>query len=302
MKPFTLVLTLSGLLLALLAGMGAWSWRQFDRVEARLAAANQEIAQLRDALGVMNDSFEAQVTALRESLNLAREENRSLVSRLEKEQKKVSRALEEVEDDVGTLEKLTTTDPELLQKYSRVFFLNEHYAPARLVEIPKQYLYSEWQTQRIAAQVWPYLEDLLGEAKRDGVTLYIKSAYRSFEEQKNTKSQYSVVYGEGTANTFSADQGYSEHQLGTTVDFITTGLGGQLAGFENTEAYAWLQNNAHRFGFVLSYPEKNRYYIFEPWHWRFVGVKLATKLKREGAYFYEWDQRKIDSYLPSLFE
>ncbi len=302
MKPFTLVLLLSGVFLLLLAGMGGWGWRQFQRVELRLAAADQEIAQLRDTLGVMNDSFEAQVTALREALNLAQEENRALVSQLERAQEKVSRALEDIESDVGTLEKLTTTDPELLQKYSKVFFLNENYAPARLVEIPKRYLYSEWQTQRIESRVWPYLEDLLAEAQRDGITLYIKSAYRSFEEQRNTKSQYTVRYGEGTANTFSADQGYSEHQLGTTVDFITTGLGGQLEGFENTDAYAWLQDNAHRFGFVLSYPKGNQYYIFEPWHWRFVGVKLATKLKRAGAYFYEWDQRKIDEYLPFLFE
>lgn len=76
------------------------------------------------------------------------------------------------------------------------------------------------------------MEDLLEDAKDDDAELYVKSAYRSFEEQSALKSAYSVTYGAGMANQFSADQGYSEHQLGTTVDFITKGLGGKLEGFE----------------------------------------------------------------------
>jgi D-alanyl-D-alanine carboxypeptidase len=88
----------------------------------------------------------------------------------------------------------------------------------------------------------------------------------------NLKSQYRVTYGAGTANSFSADQGYSEHQLGTTVDFTTPKVGGTLTGFDKTDSYKWLQNNAYKYGFILSYPSSNGYYIFEPWHWRFVGL------------------------------
>ena len=86
------------------------------------------------------------------------------------------------------------------------------------------------------------------------------------------------MYGSG-ANSFSADQGYSEHQLGTTVDFSTSSLGGSLNGFDQTEAYEWLDKNAHRFGFILSYSKDNAYYIYEPWHWRFVGKDLALYIK-----------------------
>lgn len=113
-----------------------------------------------------------------------------------------------VEKTVGTLEKLSKTDPELLQKYSKIFFLNEHYAPERLAEIDKAYLYSERKTEIIHSLVWPHLKDMLESAKLIGLTLYVKSAYRSFEEQKSVKSTYTVVYGKGSANQFSADQGY----------------------------------------------------------------------------------------------
>ncbi|MDP2648876.1 MAG: D-alanyl-D-alanine carboxypeptidase family protein, partial [bacterium] len=95
---------------------------------------------------------------------------------------------------------------------------------------------------------------------------------------------------------------YSEHQLGTTADFITTGLGGQLDGFGDTAAYQWLLGNAYRYGFVLSYPKDNGFYIYEPWHWRFVGVKLATYLHNNNMNFYEMDQRDIDAYLADIFD
>ena len=60
--------------------------------------------------------------------------------------------------------------------------------------------------------------------------------------------------------------------------------------------------NAYKYGFTLSYPEENGYYIFEPWHWRFVGTDLADDLRRDNAHFYDWEQRKIDEYLISIFD
>jgi len=207
-----------------------------------------------------------------------------------------------ISSSVGILEKLSKTDPELLQKYSKVFFLNEHYTPERLVQIDQQYAYSETRPEKINALVAPFLNSLLSAAKSQGVVLFVKSAYRSFDEQEALKSAYSVTYGVGTANQFSADQGYSEHQLGTTVDFISTGQGGVLAGFEKTAAYQWLRTNAYRYGFILSYPQNNAFYIFEPWHWRYVGVALATILHNQNKNFYDLEQREIDTYLANIFD
>ncbi|MDP3955702.1 MAG: M15 family metallopeptidase [bacterium] len=214
----------------------------------------------------------------------------------------VEQAVGSISGAVGSLQKLSQIDPELLIKYSKVYFTNENYAPAHLTEIPTAHLYNEDERERFVTEAWPYLKGLLDSAETSGVTLFIKSAYRSFGEQQSLKSIYRVIYGAGTANSFSADQGYSEHQLGTTADFITTGLGGQLEGFDGTNAFQWLINNAYRFGFVLSYPKGNNYYVYEPWHWRFVGVKLATHLHENKLNFYDVDQREIDMYLVSVFD
>lgn len=203
---------------------------------------------------------------------------------------------------VGNLKKLSETDKELLQKYSKIYFLNEHYTPSDLSEIPIQYLYQKERDHKVHARVLPFLEQMLDDAKNDGTDILVISSYRSFGEQSLIKSNYTFTYGAGTANQFSADQGYSEHQLGTAVDFTTSKTGSSFTQFKTTPSYEWLLNNAHKYGFTLSYPDGNAYYQFEPWHWRFVGKTLANKLFEERKHFYDLDQREIDQYLISIFD
>lgn len=210
--------------------------------------------------------------------------------------------LSSITSTVETLEKLSTTDPELLKKYSKVYFLNEHYVPVSLTDIEEKYRSANASNYKIHSDVYSYLEELMNDAEDEGLGLKALSAYRSFSTQSALKSSNVVIYGAGTANRFSADQGYSEHQLGTTVDFTSLDTSGALVGFEKTPEYKWLQENAHKYGFILSYPAGNIYYKFEPWHWRFVGVNLATKLERDEVYFYNTDQRVIDGYLSELFD
>ena len=202
---------------------------------------------------------------------------------------------------VGTLEKLSKIDARLLQKYSKVYFLNENYVPDALTQIDARYVLEQNRTYEFHAKAYSYLVRLLDAANAEGIPLRVASAYRSFSTQTALKAQYKVTFGSG-ANKFSADQGYSEHQLGTTVDFSTPSTGGNLTNFEKDKAYAWLIENAYRYGFVLSYPEGNAYYIFEPWHWPFVGVPLPGKLHRDGLWFYDMDQHDIDKYLITLFD
>lgn len=246
---------------------------------------------------------EADVSSLEEELSTLTGEYDVLEDAFESEKARNDAFANEIADisgTVGKLDKLSRTDPELLQKYSKVFFLSEHYAPEAFEKLPPAYVFGE-EDEYVSKQVWPFLKELFEDAKDDGVNLGVVSAFRSFGEQGALKASYTVQYGSG-ANAFSADQGYSEHQLGTTVDFSSNEVGGGLNNFDTTTAYTWLVDNAYKYGFVLSYPKGNAYYIYEPWHWRFVGTELARDLHKDGKHFYDLDQRELDAYLVDIFD
>ena len=230
--------------------------------------------------------------------------NIALADTLQKEQQKnksFETQIGEIVGTVGKLDKLSKTDKELLQKYSKVYFLNENYLPGSLLEIPKEYLLQKERTLRIHSKVLPYLEEMIKALEENQTPIEVVSSYRSFGEQSSLKNNYTVIYGSG-ANTFSADQGYSEHQLGTAIDLTTVKLGANFTEFSDTKAYEWLVKNAYKYGFVLSYPEGNSYYQYEPWHFRFVGKSLANRLHEERQYFYDMSQRAIDAYLINIFD
>ncbi len=245
-----------------------------------------------------------QRAALREDLAQARAENIELTEQLAAQVHKnlaLGEQVDQIAGTVNTLTKLSKTDKELLQKYSRIYFLNENYAPSNLSEIPPEYQLEPSRQLTIHTSVKPYLEEMLADASEAGTPFLVLSAYRSFAAQKALKSSYAVTYGTG-ANRFSADQGYSEHQLGTAVDLTTKEISFTSLAFATSPAGVWLNAHAYQYGFILSYPKGNTYYQYEPWHWRFVGVALATKLHEDGVRFYDLPQRTIDGYLVSIFD
>lgn len=295
----------SGVIFVILGGVLIYQNSKITFISDRVDMVTSELASTTLALSRTNEQFTKNVTDLnKQTVGLSH-----TLTNTQKNVEAVKTQVGGVEQSVGviggtvaTLEKLSQVDAQLLKKYSKVYFMNENYTPAHTVIIPSDYTYSSARQEQFLAEAWPFLNELLEAAKRDSVAIYVKSGYRSFNEQKSLKSAYSVMYGAGTANAFSADQGYSEHQLGTTLDFISTGQGGNLNGFDKTLAYTWLQGNAYRYGFIVSYPKANGYYIYEPWHWRFVGIKLATYLHNNNKNFYNLDQREIDTYLVNTFD
>ncbi len=252
------------------------------------------------ALNISNET----ITALNERITILTEENKELSTFLTEGEKKnleLEREKRRNEREIDKLEKLTTIDPELLKKYSKVFFLSENYSPPEVEDVKEEYKITPGKDLQILEDVEPFLHDMLEDANEESINLRVISAYRSFETQMQLKSNYVTTYGSG-ANQFSADQGYSEHQLGTTVDFGTPEVTGAYMSFENTTAFTWLKLNAHKYGFILSYPSGNSYYQYEPWHWRFVGKELADDLFDDKKSFYELDQREIDKYLLEIFD
>lgn len=289
------------LLLIVLAVAAASShgyfWLETKKTQEQYAVEKRNLqSELELKESVIND--------LSDRLSLTSEELNDTISRLQSEKSRNDEMEEQINQIAGTvsdLDKLSKTDKELLQKYSKVYFLNEHYFPESLTELDNEWKYSEDKAQWLHSKVLPFFEKMLKRAKRDEIDLWVVSAFRSFETQNQLKGAYTVTYGSG-ANAFSADQGFSEHQLGTTIDFTTSGINGGLEGFGQTAAYQWLLDNAHKYGFTLSYPENNQYYVYEPWHWRFVGEELATYLHENDLHFYDLPQREIDQYLLNIFD
>lgn len=291
-----------GIIALIFIGGGIYSHARTTALSARIDGLSADIASLTAHVASTTAGLETSIKETHSSLSSALSNEQQNVGNIQRQLGGFQNQVGDLSGTLNTLQKLSKTDPELLIKYSKVYFLNENYVPSRLSEIPKKYQYSDAKQLTIHADVLPHLTAMIEAASSTGTRLFTFSAYRSFAEQKALKGAYTVNYGAGTANSFSADQGYSEHQLGTTVDMITSGLGGVLDGFDGTAAYQWMLAHAYQYGFILSYPKNNGYYVYEPWHWRYVGVKFATYLHDQGKNFYDLDQRKIDEYLVSVFD
>ncbi|NQV88482.1 MAG: M15 family metallopeptidase [Parcubacteria group bacterium] len=262
------------------------------------------VSEINSKLDSTTTALEVKISAVQKAFLDVQSQNASLSNAVQAEVQNRSVLTEQagkISDAAATLDKLSKIDPQLLQKYSKVYFLNENYIPANLTLVNQNFLHKKSSDLKINSQIDPFLQNLLDAQQKAGLSLRVISAYRSFGTQAVLKSSYSVTYGAGTANSFSADQGYSEHQLGTALDFTNPTVGDSFEDFEKTPEYGWLIRNAHQYGFVLSYPKNNTYYQYEPWHWRFVGVDLATKIYREGKNFYDMDQRTLSDYLAVLF-
>lgn len=117
-------------------------------------------------------------------------------------------------------------------------------------------------------------------ASKEGITLTIISGYRSYQRQNELYHNYVSKDGKQAADTYSARPGHSEHQTGLAFD-----LNSLNTSFARTKEGKWLTANAAQYGFILRYPEgktNETGYIYEPWHFRYVGVELAAKLYNQG--------------------
>lgn len=302
-RPYKKYLLFVLFALVVLGGIGYLGYSNFQLKQGK-AALEKELFETKAEFVATSQGLLENIEVLKIILAANQNERNNLEQDLLQEREAVDEIEAQVQamaGTVGTLKKLNDTDKELLRKYSRVYFLNENYAPKNIFPVFSQYVYEPEKEKYVSGEVWPFLKKLLDDANIAGVDVKIISAYRSFGTQSALKSAYALTYGSGS-NKFSADQGYSEHQLGTTVDFTTAKLGAGFTAFEKTMGYAWLTENAYKYGFILSYPKNNGYYVFEPWHWRFVGKGLALKLHNENKNFYNLTQREIDEYLVSLFD
>ena len=136
--------------------------------------------------------------------------------------------------------------------------------------------------KHVRAVIADPLAQMFSDAAKAGHSLTIGSGYRSSATQESLFNSYVASAGYEEANKYSAHAGHSEHQTGLAVDISTTTQQCYLSAcFINTADGQWLSENAHKYGFTLRYPDGKEAitgYNFEPWHYRYVGVDLATAL------------------------
>ena len=135
--------------------------------------------------------------------------------------------------------------------------------------------------QPLRAEAAAALEAMDAEARGEGIRLRMTSGYRSHRLQQQVFASRVSQLGSAAAEARTARPGHSEHQTGLAVD-LDDGNGCELrACFGDTRAGQWLQDNAHRFGFILRYDEGAHDTVgfqYEPWHFRYVGVDVATDI------------------------
>jgi D-alanyl-D-alanine carboxypeptidase len=171
----------------------------------------------------------------------------------------------------------------------RVLVDHEHslppdYAPADLVALESYGIPTLDAGPVLRRKAARQLDRLMDAAAADEEELIIASAFRTYAEQQATFAQFTNVYGDET-DTVSAPAGQSQHQLGTAVDFTNSAAEYRLWWpFGDTTGSTWLLENAPDYGFVLAYPdgkEAETGYQWEPWHYRYVGIKNAKRISKE---------------------
>lgn len=160
-------------------------------------------------------------------------------------------------------------------------------AVPKLVTIPSNYGVSEgYRVTQNTKDNFVILVDTIFE--ETGLWMRATSAYRSYDYQSGLYNRYVKSHGQAEADRFSAKPGYSEHQTGLAIDVVAPGF--SMDDFGLSEQSAWVNKNAHRFGFIVRYQEGKEHitgYMPESWHLRYIG-SIATAVYNSGLTYDEW--------------
>ena len=159
--------------------------------------------------------------------------------------------------------------------------LSEDYIPKVLEAIDINYAMEE---KYVRKEVKSAFEALAKKAKEEGYQIVAVSAFRSYSYQDELYHSYVKTSGKAYADRCSARPGHSEHQTGLAIDVM--GENQDYNKFAETKEFQWMLKHAHEYGFILRYPEKFEDvtgFKYEPWHYRYVGIDAAKKIKEKNT-------------------
>lgn len=177
----------------------------------------------------------------------------------------------------------------LVNKYN---YISISYVPKNLETINTKYANNNMLLTKEAKDAF---EKLAADAASEDYTITVMSAYRSYEYQQSLYNRYLAIDGQELTDTYSARAGHSEHQTGLAIDVYNKNL--PYTAFENTQEFYWMKENAYKYGYILRYPKDKEFitgYQYEPWHYRYVGVKIATYLQENNITYDEYYIRNLE--------
>lgn len=167
--------------------------------------------------------------------------------------------------------------------------LKSNYVPNDLESISLKYSNADKYLRSIAREQF---EKLSQDAVNLGYRIVAVSAYRDYNYQNELFNYYVKEKGLEYALDCSAKPGHSEHQTGLAVD--VEGSNRDYDNFVDSKEYNWMKDNAHKYGFILRYPKGKEHitgFKFEPWHYRYVGINLATYLYQNNLTLEEYFEK-----------
>ena len=175
-----------------------------------------------------------------------------------------------------TLTDLTNYNEMLVNKYH---FLEKNFEGKDIVSVSSTYGYAN---NKLNKEAYEAFKQLANDAKKEGHTIVILSSYRTYDYQEK-------LWNRDKDDTYVARPGASEHVTGLAID--VSDFNDKNDSFKDTESYTWMVNNAHKYGYILRYPENKENitgYSYEAWHYRYLGIDLATKVYNEGITYDEY--------------
>lgn len=170
----------------------------------------------------------------------------------------------------------------LVNKYYRI---NNDFEPQNLKAIDSKYRTKYLEMTEEAATAF---NNMAKDAENQGYSIIAISTYRTYEYQENLYNKYAQTDGTTKADTYSARPGHSEHHTALAVDIKNATKA--YTKFGETKEFEWMKENAHKYGYILRYTKENEFitgYSNEPWHYRYVGIEIATQMKNENITSYE---------------
>ena len=196
------------------------------------------------------------------------------------------------------MDKENYEDPVIVTDFSTDMLVNKHrsltkdFEPDDLVSIDEEYAADDTQAgSRIAVNAFI---EMYKDAQKEGYDLVINSSYRSYQDQEEVCNTYRDLYGDNYVTNYVAIPGFSEHQTGLSFD-----IGSKDTNvFAESDEYTWIQENAHKYGFIQRFPEEYEAvtgFRAEPWHYRYVGKKIASYIYENNISFEEYYALFLDT-------